>query len=77
MVFSNNSSLWNDIQSRGILTYQYISSIHYKTNSLSPNLFSQSPSSPNVKRKLFTNTTQVFFFSLFIFFKYFIFNNLF
>lgn len=63
MAFSNNSALWNDIQLKGILTYQQINNFnnlnHQQTlspsNSLTP-LFIQSPKINNVSRKLFSNS---------------------
>lgn len=77
MVFSNDSALWNDIQSKGILSYQYISSIHSKQNQFSPSnstqnnitqIYNQSPISNHVKRKLFTNNqSQVFIFLLILY----------
>ena len=37
MAFSNDSALWNDIQSKGILTFQQLSLIQFNiSNSLSP-----------------------------------------
>ncbi len=60
MVFSNDSPLWNEIQSKGILSYTFISNIHSKQLLTSPsnqhltNIFHQSPNSNHVKRKLFT-----------------------
>jgi len=68
MVFSNDSALWNEIKSKGILSYQQVSSIQSKENNhllTSPShlnqnngtiMFNQSPNSNHVKRKLFQNS---------------------
>ncbi|CAF1215474.1 unnamed protein product [Rotaria magnacalcarata] len=63
MAFSNDSSLWNDIELKGILKYNQIQLIHLKKkDSLSPNnhltpIFIQSPNKNNVSRKLFQSST--------------------
>ncbi|CAF1685056.1 unnamed protein product [Rotaria sp. Silwood1] len=44
MTFSTKSSLWNDIELKGILSYKTISSL-------------QSPNKTNVSRKLFQSNT--------------------
>jgi retinoblastoma-like protein 1 len=62
MIFSDDSPLWNDIQTKGILSY---SDIHSKQLFKSPsnhnltNTFNQSPNSNHVKRKLFTTTVNI------------------
>ncbi|CAF1450738.1 unnamed protein product [Rotaria sp. Silwood1] len=63
MTFSTKSSLWNDIELKGILSYKTISSIQSNiNNSLSPinnliSMFIQSPNKTNVSRKLFQSNT--------------------
>ena len=60
MVFSKDSPLWNEIESKGILSYQSISMINDKNHFISP-FSEQSSSSPNsnlVKRKLFDNSSK-------------------
>src|SRR5262249_22631117 len=65
MVFSNDSALWNEIQTKGILSYQQIDKIqskqnnnnnaltsptHFHQNSVTQ-IFNQSPNSNHVRRK--------------------------
>ncbi|CAF1183608.1 unnamed protein product [Rotaria sordida] len=63
MAFSTKSSLWNDIELKGILSYKTISSIQSNiNNSLSSinnvtRMFSQSSNKTNVSRKLFQSNT--------------------
>ncbi|CAF1047479.1 unnamed protein product [Adineta ricciae] len=61
LAFEEKSHLWNEIQSKGILTYEQIQQIQHKSSLITPtnltNLFLHSPSSSNqVKRKLFDST---------------------
>ncbi|CAF3526498.1 unnamed protein product [Rotaria sp. Silwood1] len=63
MTFSTKSSLWNDIELKGILSYKTISSIQSNiNNSLSPinnltPMFIQSSNKTNVSRKVFQSNT--------------------
>ncbi|CAF1298359.1 unnamed protein product, partial [Rotaria sp. Silwood1] len=63
ITFSTKSSLWNDIELKGILSYKTISSIQSNiNNSLSPinnltPIFIQSSNKTNVSRKLFQSNT--------------------
>ena len=53
MIFSNDSPLWNEIQTKGILSYSNIHSQQTSNQNLT-NIFNQSPNSDHVKRRLFT-----------------------
>ena len=68
MVFSIDSPLWNEIENKGILSYQSISILNDKNNPISPfNEQKSSPNSINVKRRLFDNPSKVNSF-LFVFY---------
>ncbi|CAF1179350.1 unnamed protein product [Adineta steineri] len=67
MVFSTDSSLWNEIETKGFLTYQQIQNLQIKLNNHSTtpthqtptnltSMYFQSPNHNNVKRNLFSNS---------------------